>query len=99
MATMRTALLIAFIPFVLTTVALADPIGAPCPELTPANQWNPRYRARLDTGLEPVSGKARALYALGQQGRALRKEDGGELSPVHRAALQARLNAIQSGRY
>ena len=96
---MRVALLVAFIPIVLTTVALADPVGAPCPELTPANQWKSGYSARLDTGSEPVSGKARALFALGQQGLALRKEDGGELSPIHRGALQARLNAIQSGRY
>jgi len=99
MTTMRAALLVAFIPFVLTTVALGDPAGAPCPELTPANQWKSGYRARLDTGLEPVSARARALFALGQQGRTLRKEDGGVLSPIHRATLQARLNAIQSGRY
>jgi hypothetical protein len=99
MATMRTGLLLAFIPVVLTTVAMADPVGAPCPELTPANQWKAGYRARLDTGLEPVSRKARALFALGQQGLALRRDDGGALSPLHRAALQARLNAIQSGRY
>jgi hypothetical protein len=96
---MRVALLVAFIPIVLTTVALADPVGAPCPELTPANQWKLGYSARLETGLEPISSKARALFALGQQALALRKEDGGELSSFHRGALQARLNAIQSGRY
>jgi len=98
---MRTALFLAFVPIVLTTVALADPPGVPCPDLTPAKEWliDSAYDTNGDVGPLVASRKSRALLVLRHEGLLLKKQDGGVLTDAHRTALQAKLNTIQSGRY
>ena len=96
---MKRALLFSIgIAFAVQT-ASADPVGAPCPELTPANQWLPGYQARSEGSPPIASTKARAILALRREGLLLKRRDGGALSDAHRAELQAKLNAIQSGEY
>ena len=98
---MRNGLLLAFAPILLTTPALADPPGVPCPDLTPAKEWlmDSAYDTNGDIGPLVASRKTRALLMLRREGLLLKKQDGGSLSAAHQAALQAQLNAIQSGRY
>jgi hypothetical protein len=96
---MRSALLFSIgVALAAPASSLADPPGAPCPELTAANQWDPGYSAHLD-GLSPISRKARAILAVRREGLLMKKQDGGFLSSAHREVLQAQLDAIQSGRY
>lgn len=98
---MRTALLFVIAPVLLATGTLADPVGAPCPDLTPAKEWlmDSAYDTNGDVGPLIASRKTRALLLLRREGLLLKKQDGGTLSAEHQAALQAQLNAIQSGRY
>ena len=79
--------------------AFADPVGAPCPDLTPANQWRAAFSAHLDPGLGHESAKSRAMTALVRDGLVQKKADGGKLTEAHRAELQARLNSVERGQY
>jgi hypothetical protein len=85
----------------LSTAALADPAGVPCPDLTPAKEWlmDSAYDTNGDVGPLVASRKTRAMLMLRREGLLMKKQDGGALSLEHRVTLQARLNAIQSGRY
>jgi hypothetical protein len=89
------------VPFLLATGTFADPVGTPCPELTPAKEWlmDSAYDTNGDVGPLIASRKTRALLILRREGLLLKRQDGGRLSAEHQAALQAQLNAIQSGRY
>jgi len=46
-----------------------------------------------------MSRRGRVLFALQRKALAQQVGDGGTLSPEHRSALQAELNAINSGHY
>jgi len=81
------------------SAAFADPPGAPCPELTPANVWRPAFSAHLDPGLRNESAKSRAMTKLVRDALLQRKADGGKLTDAHRSELQARLAAIERGGY
>ncbi|HSC19319.1 MAG TPA: hypothetical protein VLC74_10425 [Rhizomicrobium sp.] len=82
-----------------SSATFADPVGAPCPDLTPANQWRAAFSAHLDPGLGYQSAKTRAMTRLAREGLLQRKADGGKLTEAHRAELQARLNAVERGQY
>jgi hypothetical protein len=55
----------------------------------------------LETGPNhpPVSPKTRALLKLRDEEMKLKTDDGGNLTPEHRAYLQQKLNAIQAGKF
>ena len=79
--------------------ANADPPGSSCPDYTPANPWHEpvAYSAHSPRGPWLVSHKTRELLSLGKEALAEQQADGGALSPGHKAALQARLDAINRG--
>lgn len=91
--------LIIFVALLPSSATFADPVGAPCPDLTPANQWRPAFSAHLDPGLGNESAKSRAMTTLVREALLQRKADGGKLTDAHRSKLQARLNGIERGQY
>jgi hypothetical protein len=58
---------------------------------------SPPHRSLLES--PNASRKSRALMMLREQALQMRTDDGGSLSPEHRAQLQAKLDAIQAGNY
>jgi hypothetical protein len=74
--------------------------GDPCLEFTPTNPWKQAASYKTDGPVPWVmSRKGRVLFALQRKAVAQQADDGGTLSPEHRSALQAELNAINSGHY
>jgi hypothetical protein len=74
--------------------------GDPCIEFTPTNSWRQAASYKTDGPLPWVmSRKGHVLFALQRKALAQQADDGGTLSPEHRSALQAELNAINSGHY
>jgi hypothetical protein len=74
--------------------------GDPCIEFTPTNPWRQAASYKTDAPVPwMMSRKGRVLFALQRKALAQQANDGGTLSPEHRNALQAELNAINSGHY
>jgi hypothetical protein len=97
---MRPGLLV--VPLIAAFVCLpanADPPGSSCPDYTPANPWHEpvAYSAHSPRGPWLMSHKTRELLSLRKEALAEQQADGGTLSADHKAALQARLDAINHG--
>src|SRR5690348_2650191 len=95
-------LLFLVLPVAAATAAVAEPqssIDPFCGELSAISPL--QQRAFNAGGMVPRGGvrKTVALLSLRRQALEMQAGDGGALTPEHRADLQARLDAIQHGRY
>ena len=66
----------------------------------PPTAPEPAYHGPVDVSPpQHIPPKVRALLKLGEEAQKMRTEDGGTLTPEHRAYLQQKLDAIQAGNY
>lgn len=71
----------------------------PGPTVPPSLGYTSPYAGLLQpaTNYAGLPHKVRALLELRRTGLKMRADDGGTLTPEHRAYLQAQLDAIQAG--
>ena len=92
---------IAFLAFGASAGPAAAIGGLPCDDYTPANRWDQpvAFTTHAEAGRWVGFRKRLALLTLRKEGLDLQTADGGTLTDAHRAYLQSKLDAIQSGHY
>ena len=92
-------LILAAVLCVFSGTAIAGPMGG-VPDTMGLQATDPALHGGVYKSTPAsLSPKARALLNLRDEGPKLQKEDGGTLTPEHRASLQQKLDAIQAGNY